>query len=137
MDLERDRSLVRRFQAGDDDAFEELYRRYHDRLERFCRKRVADQHIAEEVAQEAFTRALTALPDLGGELRFYPWVSVIAARLCVDAHRRQWRYEAGRSPDPGSVPGGQEDIIDAVDSTLVMVALGRAGASPPRRAAPA
>lgn len=125
VDLERDRTLVQRYQAGDDDAFGELYRRYHDRLERFCRKRVADPHVAEEVAQEAFTRALTALPELRGELRFYPWVSVIAARLCVDAHRRQSRYDAAPSCDPGSVPDGQEDIIDAVDSSLVMIALAR------------
>jgi RNA polymerase sigma factor (sigma-70 family) len=125
VDLDRDRTLVRRFQAGDDTAFDELYRRYYDRLERFCRKRVGDGHAAEEVTQEAFTRALTALPGLDGELRFYPWVSVIAARLCVDYHRRQSRSEPAADPDPGGVTGGQEDIIDAVDASLVVAALAR------------
>jgi len=125
VDLERDRTLVRRFQAGDGEAFDELYRRYHDRLERFCRKRVGDSHTAEELAQEAFTRALTALPDLGGDLRFYPWVSVIAARLCIDSHRRQSRSEPASDLDLGPVTGGQEDIIDAVDASLVIAALAR------------
>jgi RNA polymerase sigma factor (sigma-70 family) len=125
VDLERDRALVERFQAGDDEAFDELYRRYHDRLERFCRKRVGDQHTAEELTQEAFTRALSALPDLSGELRFYPWVSVIAARLCVDSYRRESRSEPASDPDPGPVAGGQEDIIDAVDVSLVATALSR------------
>jgi RNA polymerase sigma factor (sigma-70 family) len=125
VDLDRDQALVRRFQAGDDAAFDDLYRRYYDRLERFCRKRVGDEHAAEEVTQEAFTRALTALPDLGGELRFYPWVSVIAARLCVDYHRRQAWAEPAADPDPGLVAGGQEDIVDAVDASLVVAALAR------------
>ena len=102
-----------------------MYRRYHDRLERFCRKRVGDQHTAEEVTQEAFTRALTALPDLTGELRFYPWVSVIAARLCVDCHRRQSAVGTRRRPRPGPVAGGQDDIVDAVDVSLVVAALAR------------
>ncbi|MDQ1398287.1 MAG: hypothetical protein QOK20_219 [Acidimicrobiaceae bacterium] len=125
VDLERDRALVQRFQAGDEEAFDELYRRYHDRLERFCRKRVGDQYTAEELTQEAFTRALTALPDLTGELRFYPWVSVIAARLCVDSYRRESRSEPASDPDPGPVAGGQEEIIDAVDGSLVATALSR------------
>ncbi len=125
VDLDRDRALVRRFQAGDDDAFDELYRRYHDRLERFCRKRVGDRHTAEELTQEAFTRALTALPALGGEMRFYPWVSVIAARLCVDTYRHQLRSEPASDPDPGPVSGGEEAIVDAVDASLAVAALAR------------
>jgi RNA polymerase sigma factor (sigma-70 family) len=126
VDIARDRLLVERFQAGDHDAFEELYRRYHDRLQRFCLKRLGDTHAAEEVAQESFTRALTALPELGGELRFYPWVSVIASRLCVDHFRRQARSEPFADPNPGTVDGGQEDrIIDAVDASLVVAALAR------------
>lgn len=125
VDLDRDRTLVQRFQAGDDAAFGELYRRYHDRLERFCLKRVGDQHAAEEVAQEAFTRALAALQSLEGDRRFYPWVSVIASRLCIDHHRRQARTEATSDPDPGPVTGGQEEIVDSVDKTLAVAALAR------------
>ncbi|MGH9124442.1 MAG: sigma-70 family RNA polymerase sigma factor [Acidimicrobiales bacterium] len=125
VDLDRDRGLVRRFQEGDGEAFGELYRRYYDRLERFCDRRVPDHHTAEEIAQEAFARALTALPDLGGDRRFYPWVSVIAAHLCVDWHRRQGRWEPSADPDPGSVAGGQDDIVDAVDVTLALAALAR------------
>lgn len=125
VDLDRDRALVQRFQAGDGAAFDELYIRYHDRLERFCLKRVGDQYAAEEVAQEAFTRALKALPALGGERRFYPWVSVIASRLCVDHHRREARSEPTPDLDLGAVPGGQDAVVDAVDVELVNEAMGR------------
>ncbi len=79
------------FQSGDGRAFEDLYRRYFQRIYRYCLKRVGDAHEAEELAQEAFVRAYSAMPKLSGERRFYPWLSVIASRLCVDTHRRRGR----------------------------------------------
>jgi RNA polymerase sigma-70 factor (ECF subfamily) len=127
VDLGRDRALVERFQAGDSDAFGELYGRYHQRLERFCLKRVGDPHDAEEVAQEAFTRALRAMSRLEGERRFYPWVSVIAARLCMDHHRRRARTEPSSTVDLGVIEGGQEDVADAADADLVVRAFERLG----------
>ncbi|MDQ1397277.1 MAG: polymerase sigma-70 factor, subfamily, partial [Acidimicrobiaceae bacterium] len=127
VDLTRDRALVERYQAGDSAAFDELYRRYYHRLERFCLKRVGDSHEAEEVAQEAFVRALKAMPNLDGERRFYPWVSVIAARLCVDTHRRRGRTAPSADIDPGVVDGGQDLIVEAVDIDLLRQALGNLG----------
>src|SRR5690606_14212287 len=73
VDLVRDRALVEAWQAGDGTAFDDLYRRYFDRLRAFCRKRVGDPVEADDIAQEAFLRALQALPRLTGERRFYPW----------------------------------------------------------------
>jgi RNA polymerase sigma-70 factor (ECF subfamily) len=125
VDLVRDRALVERFQEGDPAAFETLYRRYFDRLTRFCQKRVGDRHEAEEIAQEAFTRALRALPTFEGERRFYPWMTVIAGRLCVDSHRRRGRSEPTATPDLGVIEGGQERIVDAVDIAVLAQALGR------------
>ena len=91
VDLSRDATLVRRFQEGDRQAFEDLYARYFARLRRFCEKRVGDPHEAEELAQETLVRAYDALPRLGGPRRFYPWLTVIAARLCADTHRNRRR----------------------------------------------
>ena len=95
VDLTRDRALVHLAQDGDRAAFAELYSRYFRRLVRFSIKRVGDAHEAEEIAQEAFARAYRALPGFAGERRFYPWMTVIASRLCVDALRRRGRVELG------------------------------------------
>jgi RNA polymerase sigma-70 factor (ECF subfamily) len=92
VDLDRDRALVRRCQDGDGAAFAELYMEYHDRLHRFCLRRLPDRDDAEEVAQEAFLRAWRAMPTFAGDLRFYPWLTVIAKNLCTDALRRRARY---------------------------------------------
>ena len=127
VDLVRDRALVEQFQAGDVAGFEDLYRRYYGRLYRFCLKRVGDPLEAEELTQESFVRAFRALSGFAGERRFYPWLSVIAARLCVDNHRRKARTEPSADIDTGVVDGGQDKVVDAVDIDLLNQALARLG----------
>ena len=105
IDLAADRELVERWQAGEHAAFDDLYRRYFTRLRSYCQRRVGDRDTAEEIAQEAFVKALQALPRFAGERRFYPWVTVIANRLCVDHHRRLGRVRPVEEVDPGSVDG--------------------------------
>ena len=99
IDLTRDRELVEAWQAGDASAFDDLYRRHFDRVRAFCQRRVGDRAEAEELAQEAFVKALQALPSFDGERRFYPWMTVIASRLCIDHHRRRSRVEPSAEID--------------------------------------
>lgn len=128
VDLGRDRQLVERFQAGDVAGFEDLYRRYYARLYRFCLKRVGDSAEAEEVTQEAFARAYTAMPRLAGERKFYPWLSVIASRLCLDTHRRRARSVPLPELDLGGVDGDQErTVLAAADREMLREAMGRLG----------
>jgi RNA polymerase sigma-70 factor, ECF subfamily len=128
VDLGRDKLLVEQFQAGDVAGFEDLYRRYYARLYRFCLKRVGDSAEAEEVTQEAFTRAYTAMPRLAGERKFYPWLSVIAARLCLDTHRRRARSVPLPELDLGAVDGDQEKVVlQAADRQMLRDAMDRLG----------
>lgn len=125
VDLGRDAALVEQIQEGDIAAFEDLYRRYYGRLYRFCLRRMGDPHEAEEVTQEAFARAYRAMPGLRGERRFYPWLSVIASRLCIDTHRRLDRTEPSAEVDPGVVEGGHDRLEAAVDFELLQEAMTR------------
>jgi RNA polymerase sigma-70 factor (ECF subfamily) len=103
IDLARDRALVEAWQGGDAAAFDDLYRMYFDRVRSYCQRRVNDHAAAEELAQEAFVKALQALPRFSGERRFYPWMTVIASRLCIDHHRRNRRVQPSDDVDPGWV----------------------------------
>jgi RNA polymerase sigma factor (sigma-70 family) len=128
IDLGRDRELVEAWQAGDASAFDDLYRRYFDRLRAFCQRRVGDRVEAEELAQEAFVKALQALPRFDGERRFYPWMTVIASRLCIDHHRRRSRVEPSDEIDLGSVEDGHEERLrERVDLEHLHRAIGRLG----------
>lgn len=127
VDLLRDRSLVELCQAGDQRAFADLYDRYYARLLRFCTRRVGNVHDAEEITQESFARAFTAMPRFAGERRFYPWLTVIASRLCIDSHRRVARTEPTPDIELGGVEGGQQQIIDNVDIGYLNQAMGQLG----------
>jgi RNA polymerase sigma-70 factor, ECF subfamily len=133
VDLERDRALVERCQAGDSAAFGNLYARYYDRLLRFCLRRLNDRHEAEDAAQEAFARAWKALPRFAGERRFYPWLTVIAGNICTDALRRRSRSMPTddlelTSQQPVGVAAedtSEELVLAAADGELVKRALNR------------
>jgi RNA polymerase sigma-70 factor (ECF subfamily) len=125
IDLDRDRALVVRYQQGDESAFDELYRRYYPRLHLYCQRRVGDRHAAEELAQDAFVRALGAMPRFAGERRFYPWMTVIAQRLCIDHHRRTSRVESSADVDPGAVEPDHDAIYARVDQEHLSLAMDR------------
>lgn len=123
VDIGRDRDLVEAAQAGDPTAFAELYTRYFNRLVRFAAKRVGDTHEAEEIAQEAFARAYRALPEFGGERRFYPWMTVIAGRLCIDAVRRRGRLQVGEVIDEAILDAGFDRLDRQGDIDKINVAM--------------
>lgn len=125
LELNRDRSLVERVQLGDEEAFAELYRCHHDRLYRYCLYRLGEAHEAQDVVQEAFTRAWANAPRLQGDLKFYPWLRTIAGNLCTDVGRKRARVQPAPAVDPGPTEGGQERIVDLVDIALLEQAMSR------------
>src|ERR1700734_3574359 len=133
VDLDRDRVLVERCQAGDSGAFGNLYARYYERLLRFCLRRLNDRHEAEDAAQEAFARAWKALPNFAGERRFYPWLTVIAGNICTDMLRRRSRSTptedlelvSHQAVGSSGSDTAEEMLIAAVDGDLVNKALDR------------
>jgi RNA polymerase sigma-70 factor (ECF subfamily) len=92
-----DAALVRRAQAGDRLAFEELVRRYADRLNAVVLRLVDDRHEAQEVTQEAFLRAWRGIGGFKGEAQFFTWLYRIGVN---EARRRAQRRPAGRRTLP-------------------------------------
>ncbi|WP_078888946.1 sigma-70 family RNA polymerase sigma factor [Streptomyces sclerotialus] len=56
-----DTELVARMRAGDDSAYEELYRRHADAVRRYARTCCRDAHTAEDLTGEVFARTLQAV----------------------------------------------------------------------------
>ncbi len=127
VDLGRDRDLVARLQNGDPEAFDDLYRCYFNRLRRYCQRHTNDRHEAEEVAQEAFVKALRSMDSLQGERRFYPWMTVIAKRIVIDRHRKMSRIELTEEPELGSVEPDIDHLFAEVDAGHVREAMDNLG----------
>lgn len=70
-------------------AFEELYTRYLPKVRAFCYRKTGSNELAQDIAQEAFTRAFERMEGFGGPKRFGSWVGTIAANLVTDHYRRK------------------------------------------------
>ncbi|WP_138910020.1 sigma-70 family RNA polymerase sigma factor, partial [Streptomyces chryseus] len=56
-----DASLIERMRAGDDGAYEELFRRHSDAVRRYARTCCRDAHTADDLTAEVFARTLQAV----------------------------------------------------------------------------
>jgi RNA polymerase sigma factor (sigma-70 family) len=88
-----DSELTEFARAGDDLAFEELYRRYRGRISAFVRRYLRDEARAEDVTQDAFLSALRRMRATDSEIAFKPWIYEIARNAAIDVHRRTSRSE--------------------------------------------
>ncbi len=83
-----DERLVEAAQAGNQEAFAELVRRYQTKIYNLALRYTNDTETAMDIAQDAFVRAWQMLPKFRGEANFYTWLYRIAMNLCIDRHRR-------------------------------------------------
>ncbi|MFD0538729.1 RNA polymerase sigma factor [Actinomadura luteofluorescens] len=61
-----DADLLAAAAEGDEEASDELFRRHHTAVLRYARGLVRDQHLAEDLTSEAFTRTFAAMRQGGG-----------------------------------------------------------------------
>jgi RNA polymerase sigma-70 factor (ECF subfamily) len=92
-----DRLLVDRFKAGDQAAFDEMVKRYWDRIFSMVNQLLRNQQDAEEVTQDAFIRAHRGLGSFRGESSFSTWLYQIATNLARNRYWYWWRRKRDRS----------------------------------------
>jgi RNA polymerase sigma-70 factor (ECF subfamily) len=86
-----DEALVKRFQAGDEEAFDELVERHRRRVYALmCRLVGASE--AEDLAQETFLAAYRSLPSFRGDSSFATWLYRVAV-YTSSHHVRRRRLE--------------------------------------------
>jgi RNA polymerase sigma-70 factor, ECF subfamily len=86
-----DWELVRKCQAGEINAFQELVSRYHQKIYVVLFGLLRNREDALEIAQEAFFRAYRKIKSFQGGSSFYTWLYRIAVNLAIDSQRRQKR----------------------------------------------
>lgn len=84
---------IRRAQKGDGEAVRELYRRYAPRVYAVVRRLAGDEQLAEDWAQEAWVRAIRALPNFRGDARFSTWLHRIAVNAVLGRMRKSKREQ--------------------------------------------
>jgi RNA polymerase sigma-70 factor (ECF subfamily) len=84
-----DAELVKRAQAGDTRGFDELVRRYQDRVYRLCFKILRHEDDAAEALQDAFLSAYRGLPNFKAESTFSTWLYRIATNASLMKYRKR------------------------------------------------
>ena len=133
--MEDERRLIGRAQSGDTAAFRELVERHQARAYTLALRILRSAPDAEEVSQDAFVRAWTALPGFRGEASFATWVYRIVARRAFDRAQilknRRAREQAEDSfHDLAAPEAGDDDSLRAALLQRLVASL-----SPAQRAA--
>jgi len=126
-----DIALVRRAQAGDGEAFAQLFHQLHQSVLNYIYRTVGDRHAAEDITQDAFIRAHERVGQLGPPWDFKSWVFRIASNLAIDYLRQGKRFvdveepmEMGRPPTtqrPAERQVQRGEAREAVEATLVLM----------------
>lgn len=90
-DVAADTDLVAAVRSGDDTAFEELFRRYQQRVTAYVARMVGCREHAEEITQEAFISALRRLRETDQPIAFKAWIYGIARNGAIDHLRARSR----------------------------------------------
>ena len=107
--VESEHELVRRGQAGDNDAFARLVERNQTGIYNLALRMTRDPEEAVDMTQETFLRAWRSLPGFRAEAKFSTWLYRIAYNVCLSrriVHRSTLADPSAADIVP--VPEGEE-----------------------------
>ena len=92
--------LVKRAQAGDRAAFDDLVRRYRARIYALTLHLTGSRSEADDITQDVFTRAYQQLGTFAGRSEFFTWLYRIAVNRSLNARRDTARRRTSGLDDP-------------------------------------
>jgi len=113
-----DEDLARHSQGGDFAAFEELVRRYENRIYSFLHQSCGHDADAREATQDTFVRAFEAIARFDPNRLFASWLFAIARRKGIDCYRARIPDGGGPAPeeadpsDPAELLARREEAAD-------------------------
>src|SRR5467141_3510331 len=94
--------LVKRSQAGETEAFDQLVTRYRTRVFAMIYNMVHNEQDAWDLAQESFLKAWKSIGRFRGQSSFYTWIYRIVMNVTIDWLRKK------------HVKGGDAEFNDAI-----------------------
>jgi RNA polymerase sigma-70 factor (ECF subfamily) len=133
---EADEALVRKAQAGDRTAFEELVRRTSRLLFARLFLETGDTHRAEDLVQETWLRAYRSIKHLSNPATLRSWLLAIAQNMVTDQARAETRQKRSapprvalprrpgtldNQPDPGPAPVEEAERAELRSGVLAVL----------------
>ena len=106
--------LVRRCQAGDSAAWEEIVQRFHRKIYNLCYRFCGTPDDADDLTQDVFIKIYRTLDSYDvAKGAFVTWISTVTRNLLVDHFRRSKMERLSDSLD--AAPDGDEDAPRLAD----------------------
>lgn len=117
-DFRSDSDLLSAHAAGDRHAFEELFARHRERLQRLARHRTRNAEDADDAVQDALLSAHRSAASFRHDAAVGSWLHRILVNACTDRARRGGRPESLAAVDDAhwAVP----DRTAAVETAIVV-----------------
>lgn len=137
MERTQDRQLIRRLQAGDEAAVQQLAERYSGRIFQLALRYMRNREDAEEVTQDVLMKVCRKVEAFRGESALSSWIYRItfntamsrlrSTRLARAADQERERLESSRRGDlPNSSPAQRADWSHMPDELLLRAQLRQA-----------
>jgi RNA polymerase sigma-70 factor, ECF subfamily len=110
--LAEEHGLIRKAQAGDRLAFEELVRRYDRDVLRLALNLVHRSEDARDIYQESFMRVYKNLHRFRFECSFYTWLYRVVTNVALDHLRRRTSRREDQAPVPEEAESSTRDFFD-------------------------
>ncbi len=92
------------------DSFEAIYQEYFPQVYKYLLAQCRDPHLAEELTQQAFFKAMGSLHKFDGRCRLYVWLCQIAKNTWLHHLEKEKRRASLPEDLPG--PGLEESFAD-------------------------
>jgi len=115
--MENDANLVLAAQRGSREALGAIFDRYWPRVWRAAYATAGDRELANDAAQDAFLRAVSALHRFDRRLPLEPWLVRIAVNRTIDLLRRERRLLPEQAADARfalDAPPADEELTEAL-----------------------
>jgi RNA polymerase sigma-70 factor (ECF subfamily) len=100
-----DEKLYSRYEAGDEKAFDELFRRYRKPIFHFILRFLRDTNASQDAVQDLFLRVIRDPSRFQARSRFSTWLHTVARNLCIDLLRKRKHRNALSLDQPGPPRG--------------------------------
>lgn len=122
-----DEELIARFREGNGDGFNELVRRYQQKVYWIARRIVPSHEDADDVVQDVFIRVYEGLKDFRAESGIYTWIYRITVNVALNAVRARKVKKLFRLDDiQEQLHDGEESPVERLEHSEYKMAVQRA-----------
>lgn len=121
--------LLQQVAAGDTQAFETLFHRYHPAVFTIIARITRSEELAEDLCQDCFLKVWLQRNALPGSDNFSGWLHTVAANLTYDALRKRKadtlrnRVYTEKEQQPGGFTSTETLLLEKEYTALVQMAL--------------